>query len=103
MVFFITGNKTLKLFKADAGAEEAHLAPLFSSVLKQDFIHFYRLEFSSIRSRFKSPDQFSSEKAAKKSKVHLFLSTNGIDVLENKTKVRDWKRSRIIPGVRADV
>ncbi|XP_037540322.1 PTB domain-containing engulfment adapter protein 1 [Nematolebias whitei] len=34
----------------------------------------------------KTPDQFSSEKAAKKSKVHLFLSMNGIDVLENKTK-----------------
>ncbi|XP_070696176.1 PTB domain-containing engulfment adapter protein 1-like [Pempheris klunzingeri] len=28
----------------------------------------------------------SSEKAAKKSKVHLFLSLSGIDILENKTK-----------------
>lgn len=42
-----------------------------------------------IPSHFKTPDKFSSEKAAKKSKVHLFLSMNGIDVLENKTKVCD--------------
>ncbi|KAK5923236.1 hypothetical protein CgunFtcFv8_000225 [Champsocephalus gunnari] len=34
----------------------------------------------------KTPDQFSSEKAARKSKVHLFLSLSGIDILENKTK-----------------
>ncbi|KAF1390862.1 hypothetical protein PFLUV_G00062490 [Perca fluviatilis] len=34
----------------------------------------------------KTPDKYSSEKAAKKSKVHLFLSLSGIDVLENKTK-----------------
>ncbi|XP_017266770.1 PTB domain-containing engulfment adapter protein 1-like [Kryptolebias marmoratus] len=34
----------------------------------------------------KTPDQFSSEKTAKKSKVHIFLSMNGIDLLENKTK-----------------
>ncbi|KAG7520376.1 PTB domain-containing engulfment adapter protein 1-like [Solea senegalensis] len=34
----------------------------------------------------KTPDQFSSEKVAKKSKIHLFLSRNGIDLLENKTK-----------------
>ncbi|XP_063740683.1 PTB domain-containing engulfment adapter protein 1-like isoform X1 [Eleginops maclovinus] len=33
-----------------------------------------------------TPDQFSSEKAARKSKVHLFLSLSGIDILENKTK-----------------
>ncbi|XP_059189185.1 PTB domain-containing engulfment adapter protein 1-like isoform X2 [Centropristis striata] len=34
----------------------------------------------------KTPDTFSSEKAARKSKVHLFLSLGGIDILENKTK-----------------
>ncbi|KAL3063848.1 hypothetical protein OYC64_000214 [Pagothenia borchgrevinki] len=34
----------------------------------------------------KTPDQFSSEKVARKSKVHLFLSLSGIDILENKTK-----------------
>ncbi|XP_068452870.1 PTB domain-containing engulfment adapter protein 1-like [Clinocottus analis] len=34
----------------------------------------------------KTPEKFSSEKAAKRSKVHLFLSLSGIDVLENKTK-----------------
>ncbi|KAI4824729.1 hypothetical protein KUCAC02_013224 [Chaenocephalus aceratus] len=34
----------------------------------------------------KTPDPFSSEKAARKSKVHLFLSLSGIDILENKTK-----------------
>ncbi|CAI5646654.1 PTB domain-containing engulfment adapter protein 1 [Oreochromis niloticus] len=34
----------------------------------------------------KTSDEFSSEKAAKKSKVHLFLSLSGIDILENKTK-----------------
>ncbi|XP_056279935.1 PTB domain-containing engulfment adapter protein 1-like [Pseudoliparis swirei] len=34
----------------------------------------------------KTPDSFSSEKAAKMSRVHLFLSPGGIDVLENKTK-----------------
>ncbi|TDH11085.1 hypothetical protein EPR50_G00080370 [Perca flavescens] len=34
----------------------------------------------------KTPDKYSSEKAAKKSKVHLFLSLSGIDILENKTK-----------------
>ncbi|XP_013875311.1 PTB domain-containing engulfment adapter protein 1 [Austrofundulus limnaeus] len=34
----------------------------------------------------KTPDQFNAEKAAKKSKVHIFLSMNGIDILENKTK-----------------
>ncbi|XP_026224300.1 PTB domain-containing engulfment adapter protein 1-like [Anabas testudineus] len=34
----------------------------------------------------KTPDKYSSEKAAKKSKVHLFLSRSGIDILENKTK-----------------
>ncbi|XP_029011554.1 PTB domain-containing engulfment adapter protein 1-like [Betta splendens] len=33
-----------------------------------------------------APDKFSSEKAAKKSKIHLFVSRNGIDILENKTK-----------------
>ncbi|KAJ0064672.1 hypothetical protein NL108_011511, partial [Boleophthalmus pectinirostris] len=31
-------------------------------------------------------DSTSSEKAAKNSKVHLFLSRSGIDILENKTK-----------------
>ncbi|XP_040919967.1 PTB domain-containing engulfment adapter protein 1-like [Toxotes jaculatrix] len=34
----------------------------------------------------KTPDKYSPEKAAKKSKVHLFLSLSGIDILENKTK-----------------
>ncbi|XP_035512587.1 PTB domain-containing engulfment adapter protein 1-like [Morone saxatilis] len=34
----------------------------------------------------KTPDKYSSEKAAKKSKVYLFLSLSGIDILENKTK-----------------
>ncbi|AWP09227.1 putative PTB domain-containing engulfment adapter protein 1-like [Scophthalmus maximus] len=33
-----------------------------------------------------TPEQYSSEKVAKKSKVHLFLSLSGIDVLESKTK-----------------
>lgn len=31
------------------------------------------------------PDPYSSEKVAKKSKVHLFLSRNGIDLLEHET------------------
>ncbi|XP_054636500.1 PTB domain-containing engulfment adapter protein 1-like [Dunckerocampus dactyliophorus] len=34
----------------------------------------------------KTPDPYASEKAAKKSKVHLFVSLSGIDILENKTK-----------------
>ncbi|XP_074536777.1 PTB domain-containing engulfment adapter protein 1 [Halichoeres trimaculatus] len=34
----------------------------------------------------KTPDKYNPEKAAKKSKVHLFLSQSGIDILENKTK-----------------
>ncbi|KAK5613516.1 hypothetical protein CRENBAI_020601 [Crenichthys baileyi] len=34
----------------------------------------------------KIPDKFNSEKAAKKSKVHIFLTMGGIDILENKTK-----------------
>ncbi|XP_068181974.1 PTB domain-containing engulfment adapter protein 1-like isoform X2 [Antennarius striatus] len=34
----------------------------------------------------KTPDPYSTEKAAKKSKVHLFLSLSGVDILENKTK-----------------
>ncbi|GLD45667.1 PTB domain-containing engulfment adapter protein 1-like protein [Lates japonicus] len=34
----------------------------------------------------KTTDKYSPEKAAKKSKVHLFLSLSGIDILENKTK-----------------
>ncbi|XP_010743941.2 PTB domain-containing engulfment adapter protein 1 [Larimichthys crocea] len=34
----------------------------------------------------KTQDKYSSEKAAKKSKVHLFLSLGGVDILENKTK-----------------
>ncbi|XP_078110033.1 PTB domain-containing engulfment adapter protein 1 [Sander vitreus] len=34
----------------------------------------------------KTPDKHSSEKVAKKSKVQLFLSMSGIDILENKTK-----------------
>nr|XP_020473572.1 PTB domain-containing engulfment adapter protein 1-like [Monopterus albus] len=34
----------------------------------------------------KTPEKYSTEKAAKKSKVHLFLSQSGIDILENKTK-----------------
>ncbi|XP_077471866.1 PTB domain-containing engulfment adapter protein 1 [Stigmatopora argus] len=34
----------------------------------------------------KSPDPHASEKAAKKSKVHIFVSLSGIDILENKTK-----------------
>ncbi|XP_034731845.1 PTB domain-containing engulfment adapter protein 1-like [Etheostoma cragini] len=34
----------------------------------------------------KTPDKYSSQKAAKKSKVHVFLSLSGIDILENKTK-----------------
>ncbi|CAB1437345.1 unnamed protein product [Pleuronectes platessa] len=33
-----------------------------------------------------TPDPYSTEKAAKKSKVHLFLSLSEIDILENKTK-----------------
>uniref|UniRef100_A0A671U7N1 PID domain-containing protein n=1 Tax=Sparus aurata TaxID=8175 RepID=A0A671U7N1_SPAAU len=31
-------------------------------------------------------DKYSSEKAAKKSKVNLFLTLSGVDILENKTK-----------------
>ncbi|XP_008410999.1 PTB domain-containing engulfment adapter protein 1 isoform X2 [Poecilia reticulata] len=34
----------------------------------------------------KMPDRFNSEKAAKKSKVLIFLSMSGIDILEYKTK-----------------
>ncbi|XP_074499086.1 PTB domain-containing engulfment adapter protein 1 [Sebastes fasciatus] len=34
----------------------------------------------------KTPDKYSSEKVAKKSKVDVFLSLSGIDILENKTK-----------------
>uniref|UniRef100_A0A8C6TZ82 PID domain-containing protein n=1 Tax=Neogobius melanostomus TaxID=47308 RepID=A0A8C6TZ82_9GOBI len=34
----------------------------------------------------KTADATSSEKAAKNSKVHLFLTRSGIDLLENKTK-----------------
>ncbi|CAJ1055403.1 PTB domain-containing engulfment adapter protein 1-like [Xyrichtys novacula] len=34
----------------------------------------------------KTPDRFNPEKAAKRSKVLLFLSLSGIDILENKTK-----------------
>uniref|UniRef100_A0A3P8TZF5 PID domain-containing protein n=1 Tax=Amphiprion percula TaxID=161767 RepID=A0A3P8TZF5_AMPPE len=34
----------------------------------------------------KTPDVYSSEKATKKSKVHLFVSPSTIDILENKTK-----------------
>ncbi|KAK2851033.1 hypothetical protein Q5P01_007309 [Channa striata] len=36
--------------------------------------------------KIKSPDKYSSEKAAKKSKIHLFLTLSGIDILEDKTK-----------------
>ncbi|XP_071331651.1 PTB domain-containing engulfment adapter protein 1-like [Trachinotus anak] len=36
--------------------------------------------------RLKTPDDYAPEKAAKKSKVYLFLSLSGIDILENKTK-----------------
>lgn len=35
----------------------------------------------------KIPDKYSSEKVAKKSKVHLFISLSGVDILESKTKV----------------
>ncbi|KAK2897986.1 hypothetical protein Q8A73_014366 [Channa argus] len=41
----------------------------------------------------KSPDKYSSEKAAKKSKVHLFVTLSGIDILEDKTKVRSKKHA----------
>ncbi|XP_061591051.1 PTB domain-containing engulfment adapter protein 1-like [Cololabis saira] len=34
----------------------------------------------------KTSESDSSEKAAKKSRVHIFLSLSGIDILENKTK-----------------
>ncbi|XP_015236312.1 PREDICTED: PTB domain-containing engulfment adapter protein 1-like [Cyprinodon variegatus] len=34
----------------------------------------------------KVPDKFNSEKAAKRSKVNIFLTLSGIDILENKTK-----------------
>uniref|UniRef100_A0A3Q3XDU5 PID domain-containing protein n=1 Tax=Mola mola TaxID=94237 RepID=A0A3Q3XDU5_MOLML len=34
----------------------------------------------------KTPDEYSSAKAVKKSKVQLFLSLGGVDVLEDKTK-----------------
>lgn len=34
----------------------------------------------------KKPNEFSTEKVAKKSKVYLFLSLSGVDILENKTK-----------------
>lgn len=34
----------------------------------------------------KTPDEYSSEKAGKKGKVHLFLSLSGVDILEKKTK-----------------
>uniref|UniRef100_A0A3B4XP01 PTB domain-containing engulfment adapter protein 1-like n=1 Tax=Seriola lalandi dorsalis TaxID=1841481 RepID=A0A3B4XP01_SERLL len=36
--------------------------------------------------RLKTPDEYVPEKTAKKSKVDLFLSLSGIDILENKTK-----------------
>ncbi|XP_012704741.2 PTB domain-containing engulfment adapter protein 1 [Fundulus heteroclitus] len=34
----------------------------------------------------KTADKFNSEKAARNSKVHIFLTLSGIDILENKTK-----------------
>ncbi|XP_075882161.1 PTB domain-containing engulfment adapter protein 1 [Nelusetta ayraudi] len=34
----------------------------------------------------KTPDEYSTEKAPKKSKVHLFLSLSGVDILESKTR-----------------
>ncbi|XP_034552305.1 PTB domain-containing engulfment adapter protein 1-like [Notolabrus celidotus] len=34
----------------------------------------------------KKPEKYNPDKAAKNSKVHLFLSLSGIDLLENKTK-----------------
>uniref|UniRef100_UPI0037E80643 PTB domain-containing engulfment adapter protein 1-like n=1 Tax=Semicossyphus pulcher TaxID=241346 RepID=UPI0037E80643 len=34
----------------------------------------------------KTPDKYNPEKAAKKSKVHLFVSLSGVDILEKKTK-----------------
>ncbi|XP_029973670.1 PTB domain-containing engulfment adapter protein 1 [Salarias fasciatus] len=34
----------------------------------------------------KTPDSYSTEKKAKKSKVHVFLSVSAIDILEKKTK-----------------
>lgn len=40
-----------------------------------------------IYSSLKKPEKFNSEKAAKKSKVLIFLSMSGIDILEYKTKV----------------
>ena len=46
-----------------------------------------RLDARSISSHLQTPDKYSSEKAAKKSKVHLFLTLSGVDILENKTKV----------------
>ncbi|XP_029362351.1 PTB domain-containing engulfment adapter protein 1 [Echeneis naucrates] len=36
--------------------------------------------------RLQMPDKYSPEKATRKSKVHLFLSLSGIDILESKTK-----------------
>ncbi|XP_034394075.1 PTB domain-containing engulfment adapter protein 1-like [Cyclopterus lumpus] len=51
-------------------------------VLRPDGPH----TLSEAAQSLKTPDKFSSEKAAKRSKVHLFLSLAGIDVLENKTK-----------------
>lgn len=42
------------------------------------FLSFYRHQI---------PDPYSSEKVAKKSKVHLFLSQKGIDLLEHETMV----------------
>ncbi|XP_026188873.1 PTB domain-containing engulfment adapter protein 1 [Mastacembelus armatus] len=36
--------------------------------------------------KIRTADKYSPEKAAKRSKVHLFLSLSGIDILENKTK-----------------
>lgn len=41
-------------------------------------------------------DSFSSEKAAKKSKVDIFISMSGVDVLESKTKVRAWSAQNLI-------
>ncbi|XP_076596118.1 PTB domain-containing engulfment adapter protein 1 [Chaetodon auriga] len=51
-------------------------------VVRPDGVHILSEAFESL----KTLDEYSSEKAGKKSKVHLFLSLSGVDILEKKTK-----------------
>ncbi|XP_076015379.1 PTB domain-containing engulfment adapter protein 1 [Genypterus blacodes] len=51
-------------------------------VVRHDGMQVLEESFQSL----KSPDTDLQEKAGKKSKVYIFLSTSGLDILENKTK-----------------